>query len=91
MSGNLICEVRIVDKKRQEAALKLLKHAHKYWNACHSEGQFGAVQWVIGEYGELIIFTRGEYRNRLMANISTLADEENVHLFGEQIPSNPGE
>ena len=75
-----------MDKKRQAAAQKLLNAAHEFWNACHEEGQYGAVQWLTGTLGELVIFTRGEYRERLMSNIHTLPDVEKLHLFGEQMP-----
>ena len=42
-------------------------------------------------YGELVIFTRGEYRERLMANIHTLPNVEKMHLFGEEMPTDDDE
>ncbi|MCC8998524.1 MAG: hypothetical protein LM522_03340 [Candidatus Contendobacter sp.] len=76
-----------MDKKRRAAAQKLLDAAHEFWSACHAEGQYGAVQWLTGTTGELVIFTRAEYRRQLMANIDTLPSVEKIHLFGEEMPS----
>jgi hypothetical protein len=59
-----------MDNKRREAGDKLLAAAAEFWRACHAEGQYGAVQWLTGSGGELVIYTRGEYRDRLMANIT---------------------
>lgn len=80
-----------MDKKRQAAAQKLLDAAHEFWSTCHEEGQFWAVQWLTGTTGELVIFTRGEYRERLMANIHTLPNVEKMHLFCEQMPGEDDE
>lgn len=74
-----------MDEKRFETGKALLRAAHKFWKACDSEGQHGAVQWLIGTDGELIIFTRGEYRQRLMENIEKLSYQENIHLFHESM------
>jgi hypothetical protein len=75
-----------MDKKRMEAGQKLLDAAHEFWNACYDEGQYGAVQWLTGSRGELVIFTRGEYRGQLMENITKLSEDEPVHFFGEPMP-----
>ena len=71
------------DSKRHETAEKLLETAMEFWIACNDEGQYGAVQWLIGETGELIIYTRGEYKDRLMENIDKLGTE--IYHFEEQI------
>lgn len=75
-----------MDEKRRAAGQKLLDAAREFWSACHEEGQYGAVQWLTGTTGELVIFTRGEYRERLLSNIHTLPNVEKIHLFAEQIP-----
>lgn len=76
-----------MDKKRQEAGAKLLEAAQEFWDACHEEGQYGAVQWLEGSLGELLIYTRGEYRQQLMANIHGMSSAK-VHFFqGEVMPS----
>ena len=40
----------------------LLNAAQEFWNACLRAQQYGAVQWLTGENGELLIYTRGEYK-----------------------------
>ena len=73
-----------MDKKRQKAAKKLLDAAHDFFRACHDEGQYGAVQWLTGTGGELIIFTRGEYREHLLDRIPSLPNAGKIHVFGEE-------
>ncbi len=76
-----------MDSKRIEAGNKLLEAAMDFWDACRQEGQYGAVQWLEGSDGSLLIFTRGEYRHALMSNIHSLPSSK-VHYFnGEVIPS----
>jgi hypothetical protein len=74
-----------VDDKRYAAGQKLLDAAYEFWKACHAEGQYGAVQWLTGTNGELIIFTRGEYRTQLMNNIHLLNGVSPEHKFGEEM------
>jgi len=80
-----------IDEKRMATGQKLLDAAQDFWDACHAEGQYGAVQWLTGTNGELLIFTRGEYREQLMRNIDTLSCVEKIHLFGEQMPREDGD
>jgi len=75
-----------MDAKRQVAGQKLLDAAQDFWDACHEEGQYGAVEWLTGTRGELLIYTRGEYRERLLSNIETLPNVEKIHLFAERLP-----
>jgi hypothetical protein len=81
----------LMDAKRKAAGQKLLDAAAEFWAACNAEGQYGAVQWLVGTGGELVIFTRGEYRETLMANIYALPNVEKIHLFGEEMPQPPDE
>lgn len=76
----------MMDAKRMEAGLRLLAAAQDFWDACHEEGQYGAVQWLEGTNGELLIYTRGEYRQQLMANIASLPSAKVHHFCGEAIP-----
>lgn len=76
-----------MDDKRKAAGQKLLDAAQEFWDACHQEGQYGAVQWLTGTLCELVIYTRGEYRQQLMANIHALPNVEQIHKFGEEMPS----
>jgi hypothetical protein len=73
-----------MDVKRYAAGQKLLDAAQEFWEACHVEGQGGAVQWLQGTRGELIIYTRGEYLQTLMANIHELPDK-GVHFFKGEV------
>jgi hypothetical protein len=80
-----------MDEKRRATAQKLLESAHEFWKACREEGQYGAVQWLEGSNGELLIFTRGEYRARLMSNIDRLSSQTEIHVFKESIEDCEGE
>jgi hypothetical protein len=80
-----------MDKKRRETGQRLIEAAHEFWKACKEEGQYGAVQWLTGEDGELIIFTRGEYKDRLMKNIGDLYSQSPVHTFSESLKEEDGE
>jgi len=80
-----------MDDKRLAAGQKLLNAAAEFWGACHEEGQPGAVQWLQGTTGELVVFTRGEYRRQIMDNIHRLAESEQIHRFGEEMPINDEE
>ena len=75
-----------MDEKRKETGQKLLDAAQAFWEACHEEGQYGAVQWLEGTMGELIIYTRGEYREQLVGNIECLPNAGKIHMFAEQMP-----
>lgn len=77
---------QITDAARLESGRKLLAAAHEFWRACRNEGQPGAIQYLEDTDGALIVFTRGEYRNRLLANIQTVANANALHRFGENIP-----
>ena len=80
-----------MDDKRIAAGTKLLAAAQEFWEACHEEKQYGAVQWLEGTTGELLIYTRGEYRGQLMANIDSLPSAK-VHFFrGEVLPGEDDE
>ncbi|MEA1878626.1 MAG: hypothetical protein U9N86_17425 [Bacteroidota bacterium] len=75
-----------MDNKRISTAQKLLDTAQDFWDACHEEGQQGAVQWLEGTGNELLIYTRSEYRETLMANINKLPRSK-VHYFkGDVMP-----
>lgn len=76
-----------MDAERYAAAQALLDAAHAFWKACQKEGQYGAVQWLQGTDGALVVFTRGEYKDRLMHNIDMLPSQlGKIHFFGETMP-----
>jgi hypothetical protein len=80
-----------MDKKRMKTGQKLLDSALEFWKACQQEGQHGAVQWLEGSNGELLIFTRAEYRAQLMANIERLSRQAEIHVFRESLADFGGE
>lgn len=61
----------LVERKPQtveSCAERLNDAGHEFWLACHNqEYGGGAIRWVEYSDGSLIIFTRGEYRDRLMS------------------------
>lgn len=80
-----------MDDKRKEAGQKLLEAAQEFWDSCHLEGQYGAVQWLTGTRGELVIYTRGEYLATLLNNIHQLGDQKAHYFQGETMPSEDNE
>lgn len=57
----------------QAAADRLLAAAMDYWREFQKANPpGGAVVWVEDEDGRLVILTRGEYREHLLANVHTL-------------------
>lgn len=54
------------------AAARLLDAAADYWRAYRSAGFDGAVVWVASDDGKLVVLTRGEYRQTIMANVDRL-------------------
>lgn len=73
------------DSARGKAAQALLDAAHTFWKECNKAGQYGAVQWLIGADGSLVVFTRGEYRQQLLAGIPTLPGVHEENMFAEEI------
>lgn len=57
----------------------------RYWEAFHKAGLKGdAVVWLTADTGEMVIFTRGEYRQTLMANIERLGPTYNFGGVSDQ-------
>jgi len=52
----------------EEAAL-FLAAGRRYYDAAHRAGIYGAIVWASDTEGGLVIFSRGEYRERLLQNI----------------------
>jgi hypothetical protein len=74
-----------ISDRRYKAAKDLLDAALEFWDACNDAGQYGAVQWLEGSGGELLVFTRGEYRQHIMSNISTLPNVDEINFFRESM------
>lgn len=75
-----------MDEKRKAAGQKLLDAAHEFWQACRDEGQYGAIQWLEGSNGELVLFTRGEYRQHLLNNVHSIPGSKVLYFQGEVMP-----
>jgi hypothetical protein len=61
---------------------RLMEAAYDYWEMCHKTGLVqGAVVFLTDAEGQMVIFTRGEYRAQLMQNIDELGLGEPV-MFG---------
>jgi hypothetical protein len=58
-----------------QAAEKLLAAAADYWAEYRKTTGGAAVVWLTDGDGRLLIFTRGEYRERLMAGIPPMRKE----------------
>jgi hypothetical protein len=55
-----------------EVGKRFLEAANAYWEAAHKAGIQGAVIWLTAEDGGMAIYTRREYRERLLVNIDRL-------------------
>jgi hypothetical protein len=51
------------------AADALAQAAADYWRLAHQAGVHGAVKWIEYSDGRLVIVTRGEYAEQLLANV----------------------
>lgn len=59
---------------RNPDAHTMLELANSYWTAQRKAGDPGAVKWIQNEEtGATLIFTRGEYRDVLMAAVASIA------------------
>ena len=64
------------DDPRHEAAQAVLNAMHEFWKL---QPMRGAVQWIEDADGRVVIFTRGEYRDHIMAAIDENIQE--VEMF----------
>lgn len=55
-----------LDDPRHAAAMRVLDAMHDFWNLCPFDG---AVQWIEDADGRVVVFTRGEYRDKMMQAI----------------------
>jgi hypothetical protein len=69
--------------EHEAAAREFLAAGARFWAACNKRGQYGAIQWLTGTGGELLIFTRGEYRTTLLQNIASEHDNRRIRHFAE--------
>lgn len=53
----------------RDYAEALIDAGHDFWKACNREAGGGAVRWLSCDDGTLIVFTRVEYRDEIMAHV----------------------
>ncbi len=53
----------------RDYAEDLVDAGHDFWKACEREAGGGAVRWLSCDDGTLIVFTRIEYRDEIMAHV----------------------
>lgn len=70
------------DNELQEKAQALLEAGHAYFNVMRKKGLAGGCIWLTGVGGEMVIFTRGEYRHQLLHNIEMEIDAKRTYSFG---------
>jgi hypothetical protein len=70
------------DAELHEGAERLLEAARAYFKLMQARRLSGGTIWLTDKDGAMVVFTRGEYRERLLRNIETIYDEGRVHQFG---------
>jgi len=70
----------------EASARALLEAARLYREQANRSGVRGAVIWLQGIDGSLVVFTRGEYRDQLMENISMLGGSPIAFGMSEPTP-----
>lgn len=71
-----------MDDELKDAAAKLLAEAHSYFKIMQKRGLAGGCIWLTDSDGAMVVFTRGEYRTRLLQNIEMEIDAKRAHSFG---------
>jgi hypothetical protein len=71
-----------MDQELKAAAQKLLDTCQEYYDLMSKRGLAGGVVWLTGSDGSLAIFTRGEYKDKLLWNIHTEFDDKRKYSFG---------
>lgn len=59
-------------KALAKAGEEFLEARLRYWEAAHKAGIGGAVMWLTAENGAMVMYTRGEYRQTILANVYRL-------------------
>lgn len=59
-------------KELEEVGKEFLAVGLKYWEASHKAGIQGAIVWLTDLDGALVLYTRGEYRQRLLLNVDAI-------------------
>lgn len=65
----------IVKGKLREKGRALIEAAYEYWKEYQKVSTPAAVVWLKDTSGHMVLFTRGEYCQTIMANIDKLSRE----------------
>lgn len=79
-------EIEISEEQRQKLTQKadeLIKVAHEFFKMKQDFKLYGAVNWIIGGKGELLVFTRMEYKEKILESIWQLHRSQDVKLCGD--------
>ena len=71
-----------MDDELKASAQALLSAGHAYFNIMRKHGLAGGCIWLTGMDGAMVVFTRGEYREKLLWNIETSLDAKRAVSFG---------
>jgi hypothetical protein len=63
----------------QEAGQKLIEAALEFWKLHQKLAGPRAVVWLEDTSGHFVVFTRSEYREQLLHNISPISEETPLH------------
>jgi hypothetical protein len=75
----------------REKGQSLIDAAHEFWKVHQKLAGPRAVVWLQDTGGHFILFTRGEYRDRLLWNINPLSEETPLHEPFTIPDAKPGE
>lgn len=79
-----------MDDELKKSAAALLAAGHAYFQEMRKRNLAGGCIWLTDMDGAMVIFTRGEYRDRLLHNIETNLDAERAVSFGTaELPNDP--
>ena len=71
-----------MDDELQTAAQRLLEECQSYYDLMRKRGLAGGCIWLTGGEGQMVVYTRGEYRHQLLTNIEMEMDAKRVYSFG---------
>jgi hypothetical protein len=75
-------EMSELDQELEASGRALLEAAHAHYEVMRKKGIAGGCIWLCGKDGNMVIFTRGEYRSQLLRNIETEFDAKRMYMFG---------
>lgn len=81
-----------MDEELAQGAQRLLDECQLYYDLMRKRNLAGGCIWLTGQDGQLVVFTRGEYRQILLRNIETDFDAKRAVSFGvAELPGDENE